>query len=97
MAVYDILFPVRRRVLERFSRAEIEQAAQVAFWQHPPDDCEIRGQDLVFTWLEDLLNPGDKMIRISGDVIPPAAGPVPDDEWRGRSVPAPDAAAGGDS
>jgi hypothetical protein len=91
MAVYDVMFPVRRRVLERFSRAEIEQAAQVAFWQHPPDDCTIPDQDLVFTWLDDLLAPGAKMIRISGDVIPPEG------EWRDRSVPAPDAAAGGDS
>jgi hypothetical protein len=70
-AVYDVMFPVRRRVIAAFSGDEIEHAAQVAFWQHPPDDCTVPDQKLEFTWLDDLLAPGARMIRISGDVIPP--------------------------
>jgi hypothetical protein len=70
-AVYDVMFPARARVLERFTQGEVEQAAEVAFWQHPPDDCTVPDQKLDYAWLDDLLAPGAKMIRISGDVIPP--------------------------
>lgn len=76
-APYDVMFPVRARVVKAFSHGEIEIAARVAFWQHPPDDCGIDSQELSFTWMDDLLVPEAKMIRVTGDVIPPA-GRAPD-------------------
>ncbi len=78
MAAYDVLFPVRARVLERFSRQQIEMAAEVAFWQHPPDGCIVIPQQLTLEWTEVLLDPGAQLIRVSGDVIPqPADAPDP--------------------
>jgi hypothetical protein len=75
-APYDVMFPVRARVMSVFHRDQIELAARVAFWQQPPDDCTVPDQELSYTWMDDLLSPEAKMIRISGDVIPPAG---PDD------------------
>lgn len=73
---YDVMFPVRARVMNVFHKDQIEQAARVAFWQQPPDDCTVPDQELGYTWMDDLLVPEAKMIRISGGVIPPAG---PDD------------------
>lgn len=71
-ASYSVLFPVRPRVLARFSREQVEMAARVAFWQHPPDECVIPEQALDLEWSEDMLGSGTKLIRVAGDVIPPA-------------------------
>lgn len=71
MAPYDVIFPVRSRVLAMFSRDEIELAARIAFWQNPPDDCTVLMQVLTLEWTEDLLGSEARVIRVSGDVDPP--------------------------
>lgn len=74
-AGYDVLFPVRLRVLGKFTQDEIELAARVAFWQHPPDECGVPEQEPDLEWVKDMPGSGTAVIRVSGDVIPP---PVPD-------------------
>ena len=75
MAIYDVLFPVRARVTEQFTEAEIYLAARVAFAQHPPDGCSVPEQELDMTWMDDLLEPGARMLRVTGDVTPPDSAP----------------------
>jgi hypothetical protein len=71
MAAYEVLFPVRPRMQKQFTREQIEDAARIAFWQHPPDSCTVPEQDLALEWMEDLTGTGTELIRVSGDVIPP--------------------------
>lgn len=67
MPEYAIHYWVHKRVLSAFSREEIELAARIAFWQHPPDNCRIPEQELSIIWSQDFLS-GNEVIRVAGEV-----------------------------
>lgn len=73
MAKYGMLFPVAPRVEATFTQEQIELAAKIAFYQHPPNECTVTTapDELLLDWSEDLLYAeGQKVIRVTGQVSP---------------------------
>lgn len=71
MAKYVTLFPVYKRMEKRFTRQQIETAARVCFYQHPPEDHIVDpDQELDLMWASDMVR-GGKLIRVVGDVQEP--------------------------
>ena len=71
MSRYSILFPVYPRMEGEFSREEIELAARVCFFQHPPAEATVTSsrEHLDLQWSDMLLPPhGAKLIRVVGEV-----------------------------
>jgi len=73
MARYSVLMRVLPRTEEAFTREQIEAAAKVVFYTHPPDECVINTppDDLDLSWTADFIRSGRAVIVV-GDVEPNA-------------------------
>jgi len=72
MSKYSVMFSVFPRTERVFTKEQIEEAAKVIFYTHPPRECSINSepQELEIQWSEDYLR-GGNIIRVVGDVEEP--------------------------
>jgi hypothetical protein len=71
MAKYTVLIMVSPRMEAVFTREQIEQAARVVFYSHPPEQCTIytTPDDLEILWTADFIR-DRRAIQVIGDVEP---------------------------
>lgn len=73
MPKYAVLFEVSKRMKDSFTNEELETAARVFFYMHPPEECRINtpSSELKVSWSQEYFGMERWAIRIVGDVNSP--------------------------
>ena len=74
MAKYSVMFRVDTRTERAFTKEQIDMAARVFFYRHPPENLTIFSEpnQLKVMWSDNYMDQ-TKIIRVVGDVEEPDA------------------------